>query len=189
MDELGQKIVEFIYDNYEKGILFSDIDHLSYKIQLELDTHIRKYTICSKIWNLIYLGYLKLNNQRLLVPSKSLLEESEINNNLFIGLNKLSLFCQTESKNKGWTDFNISNSISNLHGEVSELWEAYRKNKFSDKSDKEGLDLTNAEEEIADILIRTLEIAAWLNIDVEKVIKEKIRFNRTRPFKNGGRLC
>jgi len=42
-------------------------------------------------------------------------------------------------------------------GEVSELYEAIRKGKENDPCDKEGLDLTNAEEELADIAIRIFD--------------------------------
>ena len=44
--------------------------------------------------------------------------------------------------------------VANLHGEVSEFWEAYRRGTLKNPCDKKGLDLTCAEEELADIIIR-----------------------------------
>lgn len=86
--------------------------------------------------------------------------------------------------------------IANLHGEISEIWEAYRKsslNKLCDKSDKMkelGLEpLTCAEEEIADILIRTLDTAKSLGVDIEKALINKHKYNQSRSYKHGGKLA
>lgn len=90
----------------------------------------------------------------------------------------------------------IGNYTANLHSEVSELWEAYRLGKLNspcDKSEKMleivGETLTCAEEELADILIRTLDFCAAFGIDINKAVKYKILFNRTRSFRNGGKLA
>ena len=72
MDELGQKIVEFICENYNNGIIFGNIDYLSFQFVLKTDTNATKNAIYSKIWNLLDSKYLQLNNQRLLVPGKEL---------------------------------------------------------------------------------------------------------------------
>lgn len=62
------------------------------------------------------------------------------------------------SKAKGWHDSYVSPDtfIANLHGEVSELWEAYRTESLGLPCDKTP-DLTCAEEEIADLVIRFLD--------------------------------
>jgi NTP pyrophosphatase (non-canonical NTP hydrolase) len=90
----------------------------------------------------------------------------------------------------------LGNYISNLHAEISELWEAYRKQELNSPCDKAekmkaaNLEvLTCAEKEIADILIRTLDMAAALNIDVEKAVRIKSEFNKTRPFRNGNKIA
>lgn len=110
-----------------------------------------------------------------------------------------------EAANNGWhkndkEDDGIPNFgayIANLHSEASELWEAWRKgalNTRCDKADKmqyeHGLEpLTCAEEEIADIIIRALDTAARLKIDVSKAILNKLLFNRTRGHRYGGKLA
>jgi hypothetical protein len=77
---------------------------------------------------------------------------------------------------------------ANLHGEVSELWEAYRRGKLDAPCDKEGCQLTCAEEEVADIFIRNLDTAKQLGIhDVERVIRIKHEYNRQRPFLHGNK--
>jgi NTP pyrophosphatase (non-canonical NTP hydrolase) len=80
--------------------------------------------------------------------------------------------------------------VANLHGECSELWEAYRKGSLFDTCDKNTRalalpPLTNAEEELADIIIRALDTAHTLGIDVGRAITIKTAYNEQRPHKHG----
>jgi len=77
---------------------------------------------------------------------------------------------------------------TNLHGEVSELWEAARKNALRQRCDKD-CDLTNVEEEIADIIIRALDMAYWLGVDADVAIARKMAYNETRPIRHGGKIA
>ncbi len=84
----------------------------------------------------------------------------------------------------------------NLHGEVSELWEAFRDGRINARCDKaekmEALGLpalTCAEEEIADIIIRALDTANALGVDVRRAIAVKHAYNTTRPILHGGKLA
>lgn len=97
---------------------------------------------------------------------------------------------------KGWYDtpVTVDNRVANMHGEVSEFWEAYRAgtlNEWCDKAQKmveAGLPpLTCAEEELADMIIRALDCAAMLKIDIGRAIHIKHRFNSTRPYRHGGK--
>lgn len=86
----------------------------------------------------------------------------------------------------------VAELLANLHGEVSELWEAYRKGQLDepcDKADKMPEPLTCAEEELADVIIRALDTAATWGIDIEKSIRVKAEFNRTRPYRHGGKVA
>ena len=102
------------------------------------------------------------------------------------------------AKRKGWhnkdeiEDHFIERSCNNLHDEVSELHEACRSNKLhiaSDKSDKmieeKISSLTYLEEELADIIIRTLDIVKKLCVNIEYAIERKHVFNETRSFRHG----
>ena len=75
---------------------------------------------------------------------------------------------------------------ANLHGEVSELWEAYRKGELNKKCDKP-IQLTCAAEELADIIIRAMDTAVTLGIDIGEAIASKDAYNQTRPFKHGNK--
>ncbi len=112
-------------------------------------------------------------------------------------LNDLAKKCYIATKARGFhqSEVKIGDFCSNLHGEVSELWEAYRKDlldKPCDKADKmieAGINppLTCAEEELADILIRVLDTAVTLGVDMDRAVECKEKYNATRSFRHGGK--
>lgn len=75
--------------------------------------------------------------------------------------------------------------VSNLHGEISEFWEAARKGKLDEPCDKEGCELTCGEEELADLVIRAMDCAVVLGVDLGAAIRKKSEYNRSRPFMHG----
>lgn len=116
----------------------------------------------------------------------------------FLSLNAMAEEVWKTSSAKGFKDEPVTPAtmVANLHAEVSELWEAYRAgtlHKLCDKSEKMkalGLEpLTCAEEEIADIIIRALDTAKDLRIDVGRAVAVKHEFNGHRPHRNGGKLA
>ena len=94
-----------------------------------------------------------------------------------------------ESSGKGHIDLvtvdRMAKFCTNLHGEVSELWEAARKGQLDKPCDKEGCDLTSAEEELADIVIRAMDTAVELGVDLGKAILQKAEYNSSRPYMHG----
>lgn len=67
-----------------------------------------------------------------------------------------------------------------IHSEVSEATEFVRKPAPDDHlPERPGLHC-----ELADILIRTLDLAAYVGCDIGEVVEAKLAFNRTRPFKH-----
>ena len=86
----------------------------------------------------------------------------------------------------------INEQVCNLHGEVSELHEAWRADQLRQLCDKGAKmlelgipPLTCIEEEYADIIIRALDQCRRLGVDISRAIEIKHRFNCTRPFKHG----
>jgi hypothetical protein len=85
---------------------------------------------------------------------------------------------------------------ANQHGEASEFWEAFRAGKLNELCDKAGKmeaeslpPLTNAEEEIADEIIRALDKADAHGVNVAKAVSVKMAYNASRPFLHGGKLA
>ncbi len=118
-----------------------------------------------------------------------------------LGLNVLAMLAWQVSHDKGWhleEDFALTFAqfTSNVHGEVSELWEAWRDGKLDKPCDKaEGMRalglsddfiLTSEEEELADIVIRVLDYAVKRKVDLAKAVMVKTLYNATRPARHGG---
>lgn len=76
-------------------------------------------------------------------------------------------------ENKLEKHFNVTDipmEICYLHGEVSEIWDAYIRKKGS------------VGEEMADVMIYLLGLSKILNVDLEKELMQKIEKNRKRVY-------
>ena len=118
------------------------------------------------------------------------------------GVNEMCKHIYEENKKKGFWDEresilkkeNLSSSevdfignafiaqmIALVHSELSEALEASRKNLMDDKlPHRLGLEV-----ELADAVIRIFDMCGGLGINLEDAIKEKLEFNRSRPYKHG----
>jgi len=92
------------------------------------------------------------------------------------------------AKAKGWWNHTRSTGdlCSLMHSEVSELFEAYR-NGVLDKPCEKIPELTNFEEETADIFIRLLDWCEFKNMDLISCVRMKHEYNRNRAYRHGGK--
>lgn len=123
-------------------------------------------------------------------------------------LNKLSKQIHANNVTKGFFDEpkNIGEMIALIHSEASEALEADRKGNYYQGDINavlgnepytgvhdhqyfvsfEECGIKNSfEDELADIIIRVLDLAAYKNIDIDKHIEAKMRYNSLRPHKHG----
>ena len=70
--------------------------------------------------------------------------------------------------------------------ELAEAMEGYRAgNPCSDKI----APFSQEEEEIADVIIRLLDYAEHRGFEIEKALAAKMAYNKTRPYRHGGKLA
>lgn len=116
-----------------------------------------------------------------------------------IDYDQLNLIAEEVYKNacdKGFHDIEdketavqkMARHTANLHGEVSELWEAARKGNLLDRCDKDII-LNCLQEELADIVIRAMDTASVFGVNIGNAVKLKHEYNKTRPHKHGGKLA
>jgi NTP pyrophosphatase (non-canonical NTP hydrolase) len=117
-------------------------------------------------------------------------------------INELSKQIFENNKAKGFYDSekNIGEMLCLIHSEVSEALECDRKDRecASRMSEINGIAEDEAfktsfeekvkdtfQDELADIMIRVMDLAAFRGVDLEEHIKAKMRYNSLRPYKHG----
>lgn len=115
-------------------------------------------------------------------------------------LNKIGRDAHASARNNGFHPDGeteqeiIQNGCNNLHNEVSELNEAWRRNRLHKPCDKANKmrklgmrALLCSEEELADIVIYAAGIAYNLGLDLESSVLTKMQYNASRTHRNGGK--
>lgn len=87
--------------------------------------------------------------------------------------------------NHGWHNpsCDLATDLLLVHSEVSEACEALRKGHVHYHPDNHA----TVEEELADVIIRVMHIAAKNNLDIERTVWEKHRYNIQRPYRHGNK--
>ena len=100
----------------------------------------------------------------------------------------IAAFNNSEQKgfHRGAENQNIPTKLALIHAEVSEALEDHRDGKIETTFDDNGKPHGFAQE-LADIVIRVGDLAEMLDIDLEKEIVMKLKYNSTRPVRHGGK--
>ena len=104
-----------------------------------------------------------------------------------LSLGELQAVCHERARNAGWDAYYttpaeyrkyvISSMIALIHSEVSEALEAFRKTKRDDHlPHRQGVEV-----ELADAVIRILDLGGCMDLDIIGALVEKLEYNASRP--------
>lgn len=118
---------------------------------------------------------------------KQEIHDSSIGTQFIESFNELQYFVHETAKNKGWWNNprNDSELIALMHCELSEAVEGLRKgNPPDDKIPA----FSSVEAELADVILRIMDMAQARNYNISAAIIAKSNMNTTRENKHGGKL-
>jgi len=109
-----------------------------------------------------------------------------------VTLNELRDECHAIARSKGWYDGpgerNIGEQLMLIVTEVAEAMEDLRDEKMTMSVDVAGKPI-GFPSEIADVLIRVFDLAGYLGIDLDSAVEAKMKFNRRRSYRHGGKAA
>jgi NTP pyrophosphatase (non-canonical NTP hydrolase) len=139
---------------------------------------------------------------RIIQKTSTVLFIGKQNQKQIMDLNNLSKEIHAGNKSRGFWDGerNVGELLMLVVSELGEAIEAHRKNRFTDPAARiseinpilsskyfaENIKDT-FEDEIADSIIRLFDMCGGLGIDIDFHIREKLKYNETRPIKHGKR--
>ena len=109
-----------------------------------------------------------------------------------IGINEVARQIHENAVEHGWWDEKrgFPEIIALIHSEVSEALEEYRNGRLPTEvytgngGKPEGIPI-----ELADAIIRIFDYCGYAGIDIDAAITQKHEFNKTRPYRHGGKKC
>ena len=107
------------------------------------------------------------------------------------GFNEVAKEIHKNAVAHGWWDETrtFPEIVALIHSELSEALEEYRSNHgvtevYQEAGKPEGVPI-----ELADAIIRILDYCGYAGIDIVAALERKHEYNKTRPYRHGGKRC
>jgi len=106
-------------------------------------------------------------------------------------IKELQKECFAQAVKSGWEDKKppVPEMVALICSEACEALEEYRNSKPLMYQGEGGKKPEGLAAEFADIVIRVAHYAGSLGFDLESAIEVKMEYNRTRPYRHGGKKC
>lgn len=111
-------------------------------------------------------------------------------------MDALQAYIHGWSRSKGWwegAERNFPEMLALIHSEISECLEEYRRDGLARGvwySEKDGVQKPEGVFiELADAVIRILDLFGHYGISLEEMIRVKMAYNETRPYRHGNKLA
>ncbi len=111
-----------------------------------------------------------------------------------MNLSELVKQAHETAKEKGWWEKEpaFGELIALCHSELSEALEAYRSgleiNETYEFLEMYSTKLEGIPIELADVVIRIADMCGHYDIDLEAAIRIKMEYNKSRPYRHGGKV-
>jgi len=98
----------------------------------------------------------------------------------------------TTALDKGWwegfedAEQRVPEALAAIHSEVSEAFEAYRRDETSYRERADGKP-EGFGVELADAIVRIADLAGALGVDLTFCLRRKLAYNKTRKHRHGGK--
>ena len=111
---------------------------------------------------------------------------------IMTGINEVAKQIHENAVDHGWWDEErgFPEVLALIHSEVSEALEEYRNGRLptevytGNNGKPEGIPI-----ELADVIIRVLDYCGYAGIDIDAAISQKHEYNKSRPYRHGGKKC
>lgn len=109
-----------------------------------------------------------------------------------IGINEVAKEIHENAVEHGWWEEKrgFPEILALVHSEVSEALEEYRNGReptevyIGSNGKPEGIPI-----ELADVIIRIFDYCGYAGIDIDAAITQKHEYNKSRPYRHGGKKC